>query len=133
MSTEPLRIERVYSGTPWEPQVAYCRAKRMGNFIAVAGTTAVDAEGRIVSPGDAAAQATFIFEKIRRALAELGASMDSVIRTRMFVTDLGAFDGIARAHKAAFEGIDPVASCVEVSALVDPALVIEIEVDAVVG
>src|SRR6478736_1629962 len=133
MTTAGLRIERVYSGTPWEPQVAYCRAKRMGNFIAVTGTTAVDAEGHIVSPGDAAAQAAFIFEKIRRALAELGATLENVIRTRMFVTDLSDFDGIARAHHAAFDGIDPAASCIQITALVDPALVIEIEVDAIIA
>lgn len=121
----------VYSGTVWEKSVAYCRAKRVGNFIAVAGTTAVDREGNVVGEGDAFSQADFIFQKIGDALSELGASFEDVIRTRMFVTDIVKFDEVAKAHRAKFEGIDPVATCVEVSRLVDPRLIVEIEVDAV--
>jgi len=123
----------IYSGTIWEKQVAYSRARRVGNIVAVAGTTAVDHDGEIVAPGDIGAQAEFIFEKIERALRECDASLKDVVRTRMFVTSIENFDAIARAHRNAFEGIDPVASCIQISGLVDPRLLIEIEVDAIVA
>ena len=122
----------VYSGTSWEKQVAYCRAKRCGNAVFVAGTVAVDDAGAVVAPGDMYGQARFALAKIAGALAQCGASMRDVVRTRMFVTDVGAFEGLARAHREAFEGIDPVATCVEVSRLVSPELLVEIEVDALI-
>jgi enamine deaminase RidA (YjgF/YER057c/UK114 family) len=123
--------QQVYSGAPWEKQVAYCRAVRVDRMIFVAGTTAVDKAGNVVAPGDVGEQARFVFKKIARALEECGASLRDVVRTRMFVVDVTQFDRIAEAHREAFEGIDPAATCVEVKALVSPDLLIEIEVDAV--
>lgn len=120
----------IYSGTSWEKQVAYCRAKRCGNAVFVAGTVAVDDSGQVVAPGDMYGQANFALAKIARALEQCGASMRDVVRTRMFVTDVTMFEGLARAHREAFQGIDPVATCVEVSRLVSPGLLVEIEVDA---
>jgi enamine deaminase RidA (YjgF/YER057c/UK114 family) len=123
---------RVHSGSPWEAQVAYCRARRVGNLVFVAGTTATGPDGAVVGPGDLFRQAEYALEKIARALAECGASLAHVVRTRTFVTDVSRFDEFARAHRAAFAGVDPVATCVEVKALVRPDLLVEIEVDAVV-
>jgi len=124
--------QRVYSGSPWEEKVAYCRARRVGELVFVAGTTATGADGAVVGPGDLFRQCEFVFEKIARALAECGASMADVVRTRTFVTDVSRFEEFARAHRAAFQGIDPVATCLEVKALVRADLLVEIEVDAVV-
>ena len=124
--------KNVYSGTAWEPKVAYCRAKRAGNVIAVSGTVAVDEKGACVGPGDTYAQTAYAFKKIERALGELGASLKDVVRTRAYVTDIGRFEDFARAHREAFQGIDPVTTCVEVSRLVAPEFVVEVEVDAVV-
>jgi enamine deaminase RidA (YjgF/YER057c/UK114 family) len=124
--------QSVYSGTPWEPKVAYCRAKRVGSTIAVSGTVAVDESGSVVAPRDMYAQTAYAIRKIERALTELGSGLGDVVRTRTFVTDISRFDEFARAHREAFAGIDPAATCVEVAALVSPDLVVEIEVDAVV-
>jgi enamine deaminase RidA (YjgF/YER057c/UK114 family) len=124
--------QRVYSGSPWEEKVAYCRARRVGDLVFVAGTTATGDDGAVVGPGDLFRQCEFVLEKIARALAKCGASMADVVRTRTFVTDLSRFEEFARAHRAAFQGVDPVATCVEVKALVRPDLLVEIEVDAVV-
>jgi enamine deaminase RidA (YjgF/YER057c/UK114 family) len=121
----------VYSGTPWEPKVAYCRAKRAGNTIVVSGTVAVDETGRVVGAGDVYAQASYAIRKIERALRELGATLQDVVRTRTFLTDISRFEEFARAHKDAFQGIDPAATCVEVTRLVAPELLVEIEVDAI--
>lgn len=123
----------VYTGTPWEARVAYCRAKRIGNLIVVSGTVAVDAHGATVGAGSVYEQACYAIDKIRRALEELGSGLPDVVRTRTFVTDIGRFDEFARAHREAFAGIDPVATCVEVARLVGPELLVEIEVDAVAG
>jgi enamine deaminase RidA (YjgF/YER057c/UK114 family) len=123
----------VYSGSPWEAKVAYCRAKRAGNAVYVSGTVATDTEGRCTAPGDVYLQCRGALEKIARALDECGSSLRDVVRTRTFITDIGKFDEFARAHREAFEGIDPAATCVEVSRLVAPEFVVEIEVDAVVG
>jgi len=123
----------VYSGTAWEPAVAYCRAKRVGDVIAVSGTVAAGEDGRAVAPGDVYAQTLFALRKIERALTELGAGLRHVVRTRTFLTDLGRFDEFARAHREVFAGIDPAATAVEVSRLVSPEYVVEIEADAIVG
>jgi isochorismate pyruvate lyase len=123
----------VYSGGPWEERVAYCRAKRVGAHVFVSGTVAVDEQGNTVGAGSTLEQARFIFAKIERALVACGASLRDVVRTRMFVTDLDHFDQVAVAHREVFAGIDPVATCVEVSRLVRPELWIEIEVDALLN
>ena len=124
--------QNVYTGTPWEPKVAYCRAKRVGNLVFVSGTVAVDEKGSVVGAGDMYEQARYALAKIRKALVELGADFAHVVRTRTFVTDIAQFDGFARAHREAFAGVDPVATCVEVARLVSPDLLVEIEVDAVI-
>jgi enamine deaminase RidA (YjgF/YER057c/UK114 family) len=121
----------VYSGTPWEPQVAYCRAKRVGNIISVSGTVAADDQGRVVGK-DTYEQTRYALQKIERALRELGAGLPDVVRTRTYLTDISTFDGFARAHREAFAGIDPAATCVEVSRLVSPELLVEVEADAIV-
>ena len=123
----------VYSGSPWEAQVAYCRAKRVGDDVFVSGTVAVDAEGRPVAPGDVYEQTRYVLQKIGRALADLGASLNDVVRTRTFLVDMERFEDFGRAHREAFEGVDPAATCVQVARLVSPEFVVEVEVDAIVG
>ena len=120
----------ISSGTKWEPLVGYSRAVRVGPHVHVAGTTAVDAAGNLVGPGDAYAQTAFILRKIETALIEGGASMAQVVRTRMFVTDISRFEEFGRAHGEVFRDIRPASTMVEVKALVDPAMLIEIEADA---
>lgn len=120
----------ISSGTKWEPVVGYSRAVRVGPHVHVAGTTAVDGAGALVGPGDAYAQTAFILRKIETALIEAGASMSQVVRTRMFVTDISRFEEIGRAHGEVFGGIRPASTMVEVKALVDPAMLVEIEADA---
>ena len=120
----------ISSGTDWEEIVGYSRAVRLDNTIEVAGTTAVDEKGQIVGPGDAGRQAAFIFRKIEKALAAAGGSLADVVRTRMFVTNVADWEAIGRAHGEVFREIRPVATLVEVSSLIDPDLLVEIEVTA---
>lgn len=119
----------VFTGSPWEPTVGYCRAIRAGNRIEVAGTTAMK-DGEVVGEGNAYEQARFVLETIEKALMELGAAMSDVIRTRMFVTDISLWEEFGRAHGEYFREVQPVATMVEVKALIDPRLMIEIEVEA---
>ncbi|NWG18391.1 MAG: RidA family protein [Chloroflexi bacterium] len=123
----------VSSGAKWENIVGYSRAVRIGNIVEVAGTTAVDENGQVVGAGDVYAQARYILEKIERALNQAGAARTDVIRTRMFVTDISQWQEIGRAHGEFFRDIRPAATMVEVSALVSPELLVEIEVSAVIG
>jgi enamine deaminase RidA (YjgF/YER057c/UK114 family) len=120
----------ISSGTPWEPKVGYSRAVKVGPHIHVAGTTAVDASGSVVGAGDAYAQTAFILRKIGAALEQAGAALTDVVRTRIFVTDISRFDAIGRAHGEVFGSIRPASTLVEVKALVEPALLVEIEADA---
>lgn len=121
------------SGSPWEAVVGYSRAVRVGQTIAVAGTTSVDDQGAVVGAGDAAAQTTRALHIIEAALTALGASMRDVVRTRIFVTNIADWEAIGKAHGEFFRDIRPVATMVEVSRLIDPALLVEIEADAIVG
>ena len=121
---------RFASGTAWEDKVGYSRAIRQGKHIEVAGTVAVDTEGNLVGEGDMYAQAVFIFRKIERALHEAGGSLKDVIRTRTFVTDISRWEEFAKAHNEFFDSVRPVATLVEVSKLIDPRMLIEIEVSA---
>jgi enamine deaminase RidA (YjgF/YER057c/UK114 family) len=123
----------IRSGARWEPLVGYSRAVRMGAFIAVSGSAAVASDGSIVAPGDAYSQARRCIEVIATALAEAGASLADVVRTRIYVTDIDSWQEIARAHQAAFGDVCPATSMVEVSRLIDPAMLVEIEADAIVA
>ena len=122
--------QKISSGSPWENVVGYSRAVRVGNTIEVAGTTAMDGD-QIVGEGDIYIQAVCIFGKIEKALFEAGATMKDVVRTRMFVTDISKWELVGKAHGEAFQFIKPVATMVEVNRLIDPAILIEIEVTAI--
>lgn len=123
---------RITSGTPWEARVGYSRAVRTGPFVFVTGTMAADETGAIVHPDDAGRQAAHVFEKIRRALEAAGSRMEDVVRTRMYVTDIGDQVAVGAAHAAAFGRIRPCATMVQVGPLAAPDAKVEIEVDAVI-
>jgi len=127
-----MPFQRVFSGAPWEAQVGYCRALRAGDRIFVTGTAPVAEGGGVYAPGDAYAQAQRCFQIIERALAELGAGMADVARTRMFVTDIDRWPEYGRAHAEAFGDHPPTTTLVEIRRLIDPDMLIEIEADAVV-
>lgn len=120
------------TGTPWEKAVAYSRAVRVGSQVFVSGTTASNSDGSTVAIGNAYEQTAFILRKIETALADVGAKLFDVVRTRMFVTDIDRWEEIGRAHGEFFADINPAATMVEVKRLVNPDHLVEIEVDAVI-
>ncbi len=126
-----MTFQRVYSGAPWEAQIGYCRALRAGHLIFVTGTAPVGENGQTVAPGDGYAQAKRCFEIIAVALRQLGADLQHVVRTRMFVTDIRRWEEFGRAHQEIFGTHPPCTTMVEVKSLIDPAMLIEVEVDAV--
>ncbi|HUP00861.1 MAG TPA: RidA family protein [Gemmatimonadota bacterium] len=125
-------FRRAFSGAPWEKDVGYCRAIRAGDHVYVTGTAPVGADGRVVAPRDAYAQATRCFEIIAAALAELDAGLEDIVRTRMFVTDISRWPEFGRAHREVFGEHPPATTMVEVRSLIDSDMLIEIEADAVV-
>ena len=129
----PEGRQLISSGGPWEDVVGYSRAVRVGSHVFVSGTTSAEADGTIFGAGDAYLQAKRCFEIIERALADAGASLGDVVRTRMFVTDISRWEEVGRAHGEFFRAVKPAATMVQVSGLLDPAMLVEIEVDAVIG
>lgn len=123
----------ISSGTKWEDFVGYSRAVRVGDLVHVAGTTAVTEDGTVVGADNPYAQTQFILNKIEKALKDAGATRQDVVRTRMFVVDIGQWQEIGRAHGEFFAQVRPVATMVEVSRLISPELLVEIEVEAVCG
>ena len=122
---------KIGSGSPWEDIVGYSRAIRAGNIVEVAGTTAMDGDV-LIGKGDIYRQTVFIFKKIEKALTEAGATLNDVVRTRMFVTDISQWEEVGKAHGEIFKNIKPVSTMVEVSRLINDDLLIEIEVTAII-
>ncbi len=124
--------KNIRSGAPWESIVGYCRAVRCGPHIAVSGSAPVGDDGEVVGVGDIYAQTRRCIDIIERALTEADAGLEHVVRTRMFVTDIDQWQDVAKAHREAFGEVEPATSMVQVSRLIDPRMLIEIEADAIV-
>ncbi len=127
------RRSNLQSGAPWEEKVGYSRAVRVGRFVAVSGSAAIDADGQLVGAGDMYAQAKQCIAVIESALERAGGGLSDVVRTRMFVTDIERWAEVGRAHQEAFGEVMPATSMVEVSRLIDPRMLVEIEADAVIA
>jgi enamine deaminase RidA (YjgF/YER057c/UK114 family) len=127
-----MKREHVQTAAPWEPIVGYSRAVKAGPFIAVTGTAALDANGVLVGEGDAAAQTRRCLQVIAETLEKLGAQLSDVIRTRIFVTDISKWEAVGRVHGEVFGAIRPATTMVQIAALIDPRMLVEIEADAII-
>jgi enamine deaminase RidA (YjgF/YER057c/UK114 family) len=125
--------QNISSGGPWEDVVGYSRAVRVGDHVFVAGSTAVGADGAVVGEGDAYRQTIQALNTIKSALEQAGATLADVVRTRMFVTDISQWEAIGRAHGEFFRDVKPASTMVEVQRLIDPAMMVEIEADAIIS
>lgn len=126
-----MQRQNISSGAPWEGVFGYSRAVRIGDHVKVSGTVASDENGAVVGAGDAYAQTVYAIQKIEKALVEAGATLKDVVRTRLFVTNIDDWDGLAKAHNQFFADVRPASTLVEVSRLVSPEYLVEIEAEAI--
>ena len=126
-----IKREKIFSGTPWEPKLGYSLAIKVGDMVYVSGTTGTDPSGKVLAPGDIYAQSVQAIRNIENALKRLGLGLEYVVRTRIYVTKVELWQEVARAHAEFFGSIHPATSLVEVSRLIDPDMLVEIEAVAV--